>query len=64
MYRRVDFFARLAHSGLEIYLKKIDLDLAEGTRVRLLDKNGFFAVGEVRAFDDGLAIKPIRQFND
>lgn len=59
-----DFFARLAHSGLEIYLKKIDLDLAEGTRVRLLDKNGFFAVGEVRAFDDGLAIKPIRQFND
>lgn len=58
-----DFFAKLAHSGLEIYLKKINLSLPEGTRVRLADKDGFFAVGEVRAFDEGLAIKPIRQFN-
>ena len=57
-----DFFARLAHSGLEIYLKKIDRSIPEGTRVRLSDKDGFFAVGEVKAFDDGLAIKPIRQF--
>ena len=58
-----DFFARLAHSGLEIYLKKINLTLPVGTRVRLLDKDGFFAVGEVREYDGGLAIKPIRQFN-
>ena len=57
-----DFFSHLAHSGIEIYLKKIDLDLPIGTRVRLLDKDGFFAVGEVREFDDGAAIKPIRQF--
>ena len=58
-----DFFARLAHSGLEIYLKKINLTLPVGTRVRLIDKDGFFAVGEVREYDGGLAIKPIRQFN-
>ena len=57
-----DFFSRLAHSGLEIYLKKINLDLPLGTRVRLADKDGFFAVGEVREYDDGPAIKPIRQF--
>ena len=56
------FFARLAHSGLEIYLKKIKADLPIGARVRLLDDNGFFALGEVREYDDGLAIKPIRQF--
>lgn len=56
------FFARLAHSGLEIYLKKINLDLPLGTRVRLLDDKGFFALGEVREYEDGLAIKPIRQF--
>ena len=56
------FFARLAHSGLEIYLKKIDLDLPEGTRVRLSDADGFFALGEVREFEEGRAIKPIRQF--
>ncbi len=56
------FFARLAHSGLEIYLKKIKLDLPLGTRVRLADENGFFALGEVREFEQGMAIKPIRQF--
>ena len=56
------FFARLAHSGLEIYLKKINLDLPLGERVRLSDENGFFALGEVREYDEGMAIKPIRQF--
>lgn len=60
--RLSDFFARLAHSGLEIYLKKIGAELALGERVRLLDKEGFFALGEVREYPDGLAIKPIRQF--
>ena len=56
------FFSRLAHSGLEIYLKKINLDLPLGTRVRLRDEAGFFALGEVREFEGGRAIKPIRQF--
>ncbi len=56
-----DFFARLAHSGLEIYLKKIGVDLPLGERVRLYDKNGFFALGEVREYEDGAAIKPIKQ---
>ena len=59
-----DFFARLAHSGLEIYLHKIRRDLPLGTIVRLYDSNGFFAVGEVKEFESGLAIKPIRQFRD
>ena len=58
-----DFFARLAHSGLEIDLKKINYDGALGDKVRLRDKNGFFAVGEIREYEGGaLAIKPIRQF--
>ena len=57
------FFSRLAKSGLEIYLKKISLDLPLGTLVRLYDSDGiFFALGEVQSFDDGPAIKPIRQF--
>ena len=56
------FFAKLAHSGLEIYLKKINLDLPLGARVRLSDEKGFFALGEVREFEQGMAIKPIRQF--
>ena len=57
-----DFFARLAHSGLEIYLKKIGADLPLGARVILFDKDGFFALGEVKEYPGGLAIKPIRQF--
>ncbi len=56
------FFASLAHSGLEIYLKKISLSLPLGTRVRLYDAEGFFALGEVREFEAGAAIKPIKQF--
>jgi tRNA pseudouridine55 synthase len=57
-----DFFARLAHSGLEIYLHKIKKSYTVGTVLRIADSEGFFAVGEVREFADGLAIKPIRQF--
>ena len=58
-----DFFSKLAHSGLEIYLHKIKKSLKLGEIVRLADKDGFFAVGEVREYEGGtLAIKPIRQF--
>jgi tRNA pseudouridine55 synthase len=57
-----DFFARLARAGQEIYLKKIGLSLPTGELVRLSDKEGFFALGEVREFENGNAIKPIRQF--
>ena len=57
-----EFFARLAHSGLEIYIHKIKKQLGVGEIVRLYDKDGFFAVGEVREYEEGLAIKPIRQF--
>lgn len=56
------FFAKLAHSGLEIYQKKISTDYPIGTLVRLYDTNGFFALAEVRTFDDESALKPIRQF--
>lgn len=57
------FFARLARCGVEIYLKKISLAAEVGQRFRLFDEVGFFALGEVREFEDGLAIKPIKQFD-
>ena len=56
------FFARLAGCGLEIYLKKIGESIPVGERVSLYNNEGFFAVGEVREYEDGAAIKPIRQF--
>ena len=57
-----EFFSRLAHAGQEIYLHKIKKDYKVGTVLRIADADGFFAVGEVKEFDGGLAIKPIRQF--
>lgn len=56
------FFARLARCGVEIYLKKIGETANVGDKIALYDKEGFFALGEVREFDEGIAIKPIRQF--
>ena len=56
------FYARLARCGVEIYLRKIKFDAIPSERVKLFDENGFFALGEVREFDEGLAIKPIKQF--
>ena len=57
------FFARLARCGVEIYLKKIGISAEVGKRFKLFDGDGFFALGEVREFEDGLAIKPIKQFD-
>ncbi len=57
------FFARLARSGVEIYLKKLGRHAAPGDRFRLLDDKGFFALGEVRTYDGGDAVKPLKQFD-
>ncbi|MCI8589293.1 MAG: tRNA pseudouridine(55) synthase TruB [Clostridiales bacterium] len=56
------FYERLARCGAEIYQAKIHTAWDEGTRVRLCGEKGFFALGEVRAFEGGSAIKPIKQF--
>ena len=57
------FFSRLARCGVEIYLKKINKDFPVGEILRMSDEKGFFALGEVREFEGGRAIKPIRQFD-
>ena len=57
------FFARLAASGNEIYQKKIKTEHDIGQYIRLYDNNGvFFAIGQVREYEDGSAIKPLKQF--
>lgn len=56
------FYARLARNGLPIYLKKIGRADPLGTRLRLFDEAGFFALGEVREEEEGIAVRPIRQF--
>lgn len=63
--RLSEFYERLARNGAEIYFSRAKIPpLPEGTRLRILDGTGcFFALGEVRAFDAGLAVKPIKFFN-
>ncbi|MDD4773285.1 MAG: tRNA pseudouridine(55) synthase TruB [Eubacteriales bacterium] len=56
------FLAKLANSGAEIYQSKTGTSFAEGERVRIIDGGGFFALGEVRAYENGLAVKPIKFF--
>ncbi|MBO5305604.1 MAG: tRNA pseudouridine(55) synthase TruB [Clostridia bacterium] len=57
------FYERLFRSGCEIYQKKIGTSLAENTRVRVCRENGsFFALGEVREYEEGRAIKSIKLF--
>lgn len=56
------FFAHLASCGAEIYQHKIKTDFKLGQRLRLYDGDRFFALGEVRDFEDGTAIKPIKFF--
>ena len=57
------FFEKLARSGCEIYQSKIKTDLPVGTRVRLCTEQGdFFAIGEVREYEGGSAVKAIKTF--
>ena len=57
-----DFYARLSRNGAEIYLAKLRVDLSEGTAVSLHDRDGFYAIGVVRAYPDGLAIRTEKLF--
>ncbi len=56
------FFLKLCKSGCEIYEKKIGVSYAPGTRLRLYDEDGFFALGEVREYEEGAAVKSIKVF--
>ena len=57
-----DFYARLAHSGTEVYQRKIETDFTDGTYVKLYDINGFFALAKVTEFDQGSALRPEKHF--
>lgn len=58
-----DFYYKLCLNGCEIYQKKIKSNFSIGERVRLCSPSGeFFALGEVREYENGTAIKPIKRF--
>ena len=58
-----EFYEKLCRSGCEIYQKKIKTSYPLGTRIRIADSSGeFFALGEVREYEDGSAVKAIKIF--
>lgn len=57
------FYEKLLRSGCEIYQKKIKTDFDIGEKVRILSENGdFFALGEVKEYESGTAIKSVKIF--
>ena len=58
-----DFFAGLSRNGCQIYQKKIGSSHPLGTMLRVYDKNGFYAVGEIREYPDGTALKLLKRFD-
>ena len=56
------FFEKLSRDGNEIYQKKAGTDFTLGTKLRLVGKNGFYALAEIRDYPDGSAIKVIKLF--
>ncbi len=52
-----DFFYKLCYSGCEIYQKKIGTHYDVGQYVRLYSKDGFFALGIVKEYEEGSAVK-------
>ncbi|MBE6549559.1 MAG: tRNA pseudouridine(55) synthase TruB [Ruminococcaceae bacterium] len=59
-----DFYEKLCRNGCEIYQKKINTSIDIGQCVRIADKNGnFFALGEVKEYEAGTAIKAIKFFD-
>lgn len=57
------FYEKLCRDGCEIYQSKIGTAMAVGSRVRLYGSAGFFAVGQVRDYPAGTAIKAVKRFD-
>ena len=58
------FYERLSRSGCEIYQKKIRTSFDIGQRVRLCNEKGeFYALGEVKEYENGSAVKSIKMFD-
>ena len=62
--RLSEFFEKLCRGGCELYQKKLRTDYPLTQRVRLCNARGeFFALGEVREYEQGSAIKSIKIFD-
>lgn len=60
-----EFYEKLSRNGCEIYQKKIKTPYPIGARVRICSASSgsFYALGEVREYEGGSAIKAIKMFD-
>ncbi|MBQ8141376.1 MAG: tRNA pseudouridine(55) synthase TruB [Clostridia bacterium] len=56
------FYEKLCRNGCEIYQSKIKTSFSLGEKLSLYGSDGFFALGEVRDYPDGTAIKALKLF--
>ena len=54
------FYERLAQNGAHIYVDKIGAFAKVGEKFRMYGSGGFFALGEAREYQGGIAVKPIK----
>ena len=58
------FYEKLSRNGCEIYQSKIKTSFPIGTRLRMCSADGdFYALGEVKEYENGSAIKTIKLFD-
>lgn len=57
-----DFYTKLIKGGTELYQKKLGTKFEIGTTVRLVNGKEFIALGEVKEYEGGTAIKPVKLF--
>lgn len=57
-----DFYTKLIKGGTELYQKKLGTCMDEGTLVRIKHNGSFIALGEVKEFSKGSAVKPVKLF--
>jgi len=57
-----DFYAKLIKSGTELYQKKLGTCFEIGQYVRVKHNNVFIALGQVKEFDGGSAVKSVKIF--
>lgn len=57
-----DFYAKLIRGGTELYQKKLGTDIETDKYVRIIHNDTFIALGQVKEFDQGSAVKPVKLF--
>lgn len=57
-----DFYAKLIRGGTELYQKKLGTNIETDKYVRIIHNDTFIALGQVKEYDQGSAVRPVKLF--